>query len=180
MANNADVDHAKLSALLPRLNRFAISLTGKRSDADDLLQATVQRLLEKGAPDAGGLDKWAFRICKNIWIDGLRSQTVRIKALMRGEFAGDDCVDGERIVIGKLTFAQVRRAMAKLPVEQRAALSLIAIEGFSCADAAEALEIPIGTVMSRIARARATLSAEFRSDEIEIKATKATSKAIAK
>lgn len=150
----------ELTALLPDIRRFAYSLTGARADADDLLQATVERILQKGAPADADMKKWSYRVAKNIWIDEIRSRRVRTSAISEGKVEVNDRLDGERAVMGSITLSEVNRAMDKLPDDQRAALSLVAVEGLSYADAAEALDVPIGTVMSRISRARAAL-AEF-------------------
>lgn len=158
MSMNFDVLRQEIVECLPRLRRFAYALTGTPHDADDLLQGTVERLLEKGVPEDADVRKWAFRVCKNIWIDEIRARKVRTTAAQSGKIGGDGKVDGERIVMDRLTFAEVDKAMQALPNEQRAALALVALEGFSYAEAAEALEAPIGTIMSRIARARRALS----------------------
>ncbi len=143
--------------LLPRLRRYAYALTGARADADDLLQATVERLLNKGAPQEVNLDKWTFRVCKNIWIDEIRARNVRYLAAASGKVGGDERLDGERVIMDQIAFSEVNDAMRQLPDEQRAALSLIALEGFTYAEAAETLNAPIGTIMSRISRARKAL-----------------------
>lgn len=142
---------------LPSLRRFAYALTGARADADDLLQATVLRLLEKGAPEDADVRKWAFRVCKNIWIDDRRARAVRLQTAASGALDGATAFDGERAAIGRLALNEADRALTALPTEQRAALSLVAVEGMTYAEAAEALEVPVGTIMSRIARARAAL-----------------------
>lgn len=167
MPRTADALRQDIIEALPRLRRFAYSLTGARHDADDLLQATVERLLERGVPKDASVPKWAFRVCRNIWIDEIRSRQVRTTAAASGKVGGEEKVDGERIVMDRVTFAQVNKAMATLPDEQRAALSLVALEGCSYAEAAEILGAPIGTIMSRIARARRALSEvlDFGSDD---------------
>lgn len=154
----ADALRQEIIEHLPRLRRFAYALTGARADADDLLQATVERLLERGAPKDADLRKWSFRICKNIWIDEIRSRKVRVTAAVSGKLGGGEQVDGERIAMDKIAFAEVNEAMNALPNEQRAAISLVALEGMSYAEAAAALDAPIGTIMSRIARARKALA----------------------
>ncbi len=151
----------ELTEMLPRLRRFAYSLTGSRADADDLMQSTVERVLDRGAPADADLGKWSFRVAKNIWIDEIRSRRVRSSAVSEGRLEIEDRIDGERIVFGTIAFSEVNRAMATLPDDQRAALSLVAVEGLSYAEAAETLEVPIGTIMSRIARARAALAEIF-------------------
>lgn len=146
---------------LPKLRRFALSLAGNPPDADDLLQATVERALTRGAPE-GKLEatKWIFRICRNLWIDELRSRKVRAIATDDPEALGEPAADTETMV-SELTLREVAAAMDELPEEQRSVLSLVAVAGKTYREAAEILEVPIGTVMSRLARARAALAARF-------------------
>ncbi|MEZ5894079.1 MAG: sigma-70 family RNA polymerase sigma factor [Parvularculaceae bacterium] len=157
MPMEADALRQEILELLPRLRRYAYALTGARADADDLLQATVERLLQRGAPADADIQRWAFRICKNIWIDEIRARAVRTTAASTGKAGGETQVDGERVVMNRIAVAEVNEAMAALPDEQRAAISLVALEGMSYAEAAEVLGTPIGTIMSRIARARKAL-----------------------
>jgi len=169
MPMTADALCQEIVEILPQLRRFAYSLTGASHDGDDLLQATVERVLERGAPDDADIRKWSFRICKNIWIDEIRARKVRTNAVANGKVGGEEKVDGERIVMDKITLAQVNNAMDGLPDEQRAALSLVALEGFSYAETADILDTPIGTIMSRIARARRALSNSLDVDGMDIK-----------
>ena len=163
--------------LLPRLRRFAYSLTGTRADADDLLQATVERLLERRAPEDVDLARWSFRVCRNIWIDEIRSRKVRVNAAASGKIGGDETVDGVKTAMDKMAFSEVNQAMDRLPDEQRAALALVALEGYSYAEAAEALDAPIGTIMSRIARARAALVEALKPETIHAAAKRNPAKA---
>lgn len=165
---NADALRQEIVELLPRLRRYAYALTGARADADDLLQTTVERLLVKGVPDDAQLDKWAFRVCRNIWIDEIRARNVRVTAAASGKISGEERVDGEQAVMDKMAFAEVNEAMSALPDEQRAALSLVALEGFTYAEAADALGAPIGTIMSRIARARKALADVLRPETMAL------------
>lgn len=158
MAQSARALKKEIVATLPSLRRFAYALAGSRADADDLLQTTVMRLLEKGAPEGADLTKWAFRVCKNIWIDDRRARSVRLHAAAAGKLDGETAHDGERAAIGRIALSETERALFALPEEQRAALTLVAVEGLSYAEAASALDVPVGTIMSRIARARAALS----------------------
>lgn len=150
----------ELMAELKGLKRFCLSLTGSDADADDLLQCTVERLLERGIPDDAHTARWAYRVCKNLWIDELRSREVRTRhantVAQTGE-ARDLSPSAETQSAGERSLAAVNEALAKLPEEQRMALTLVAVEGKSYAEAAEILEVPIGTIMSRIARARKQL-----------------------
>ncbi|MEM9494536.1 MAG: RNA polymerase sigma factor [Pseudomonadota bacterium] len=160
MTVKEEVGRAVLLELLPRLKRFCLALTGREHDADDLLQMTVERLLSKGAPADADLTKWSFRVCKNIWIDEVRARKVR-SATSIDDAPEVNPVDGERTAVAHLSLNQVRSALKDLPEEQRMAISLVALEGFSYQEAAEIMGSPIGTVMSRLSRARAALAAVF-------------------
>lgn len=148
-------------AALPRLRRFAWSLTGNRHDGDDLMQATVERALERGMPEGADVTRWMFKVCRNLWIDEVRARDVRQRAARAPELAEEPTVSGETTAIGELTLREVDAAMAALPDDQRAVISLVAIEGLTYREAAEVLDVPIGTIMSRLARARAALAARF-------------------
>lgn len=147
-----------LIASLPRLRRYAYALTGDRSAADDLAQATVERALSKPAPEDANVTAWLLRICKNLWIDDLRARRVRGVRVDPEAVDLEHATDGARATEARLELAKVNAAMARLPEDQRAALSLVALEGCSYQEAADILETPIGTVMSRIARARRALA----------------------
>jgi len=125
------------------------------------MQSTVERVLERGVPDGVDLRPWMFKICKNLFIDERRAHAVRVRAATRPELADEGVVSGEDVALGELTLREVDRAMALLPDEQRLVISLVAVEGLTYREAAEVLETPIGTVMSRLARARATLAQQF-------------------
>jgi RNA polymerase sigma-70 factor (ECF subfamily) len=155
-----DFKHALLETL-PQLRRFAHSLTCNRHDGDDLMQTTVERVLERGVPAGVALRPWMFKICKNLWIDNRRAYAVRVRAATRPELADEPVVSGEDVALRELTLREVERAMALLPEEQRLVLSLVAVEGLAYREAAEVLDTPIGTVMSRLARARAALARHF-------------------
>ena len=152
--------HEDLQQILPAVRRFAYSLTGSVHDADDLLQNTVERVLTRPAPADVDLLKWAFRICRNLWIDEYRARKVRHSAVERGEL-GEEPIDGEAVILNQITLAQVDRAMSALPDEQRAVLSLVAVQGLAYREVADVLRIPLGTVMSRLARARVALAAKL-------------------
>ncbi len=148
---------AEMLAFLPRLRRFCFALTGAAHDADDLLQATVERVLQKPPPDDADLKKWMFRVCRNIWIDEIRARKVR-RADELNEEDYLPATGGEKETMDRLTLLEVNAAMAKLPDDYRAVLSLVALEGCSYKAASQALDIPVGTVMSRLARARRALA----------------------
>ena len=148
----------ELLAALPRLRRFARSLTGNRQDGDDLMQTTVERALERGWPEGIEALPWLFKVCKNLWIDELRARSVRSKAAQTRELDEEPAISGEAVALGEIGLREVERALESLPPEQRAVLALVAVEGLSYREAADVLETPIGTVMSRLARARAALA----------------------
>jgi RNA polymerase sigma-70 factor (ECF subfamily) len=147
----------ELLEILPGLRRFARALAGNPADGDDLLQSTVERLLERGLPDDAKLMPWSIRVCKNLWIDEIRARKVRRAAGEDLAMAAGQVVMGESVIMGKLALREVQIALQGLPDEQRAVLELVAVEGHSYREAAAMLETPIGTVMSRLARARGAL-----------------------
>ena len=157
MSMLSDLQREALLAELGGLRKFCISLTGTVADGDDLLQATVERVLEKGLPRDAHVAKWAYRVCKNAWIDEIRSRDVRQKYPQLVVDEDNDTPSAEQSASGERELETVSAALAELPVEQRLALTLVAIDGKTYAEAAEILDVPVGTIMSRIARARRNL-----------------------
>lgn len=152
----------QLIAMLPRLRRFARGLSGSAAEADDLVQAACERALSRQHQFHEGtrFDSWMFRIVQTIWIDQLRARDVRKEdAEAAGELVGTD--ESVRRADARLALAEVRRAVSRLPVEQRTVLLLVTVEGLSYKEAAEVARIPVGTVMSRLARARAALQGQL-------------------
>ena len=152
----------QMIALLPRLRRFAIALTGSVPDGDDLVQDTVERALRNLHHWEAGtrLDSWMFRIARNRFIDGRRVARREGKVVIDApQEAGCAAIDGEAVLLSRLTLEDLSSAMKQLPLEQREAVALVLIDGVSYREAADLLEIPIGTLTSRIARARESLAA---------------------
>jgi RNA polymerase sigma-70 factor, ECF subfamily len=151
----------QMIALLPRLRRFATALAGSRDAADDLVQGACERALRAIDTWEPGsrLDSWMFRIVRNLWIDQLRRR--KAEKVVDDPDIGSKVVgeDGRRTAESRLELADVRAAIATLPERQREVLALVCIEDLSYREAAAILEVQIGTVMSRLARARATLAA---------------------
>jgi RNA polymerase sigma factor (sigma-70 family) len=143
--------------ILPNIRRFAMSLAGNLADADDLLQSTVERLLQRGVPDDAVVLPWSLRVCRNLWIDEVRSRKVRRDLANEANGADEQVLQGEQQVHGEMMLEEIQEVLAGMSGEHRAVLELVAVEGYSYKEAAEVLEIPIGTVMSRLARARTTL-----------------------
>lgn len=148
-----------LIAVLPRLRRFCFALTGNRDDADDLCQAAIERALSKASLFRAGtrLDSWMYRIAQNLNIDAARKRATRGHEVPVETAVGVIGEDGSRKAEIRSDIERVRAAMAKLPDEQRAVLACVALDGMSYKEAANALDIPMGTVMSRLARARVAL-----------------------
>lgn len=147
-----------LTAVLPRLRRFGLALTGSMADADDLVQNTCERVLRYSHQlrEVTRLDAWLYGIMRNLWIDEIRHRKVRRHDEMD---AAMDVIgeDGQATADGRITLAAVRRAMGVLPAEQRTVLMLVCVDGLSYKEAAAVLGIPVGTVMSRLSRARQDL-----------------------
>lgn len=154
----SDEVRAQLGELLPRLRRFARVITRNVQDADDLVQASVEKALTRAAqwrPDSR-LESWMFGIMKNAWIDEIRARRRRERVHApeeAGATVGDASAEAHEIVLS------VQAAMERLPEEQRLAVALVLVEGLSYKEASEVLGIPIGTLTSRLARGREALQA---------------------
>ncbi len=152
---------ALIIELLPRLRRFARNLTRNPHDADDVVQIAIERALtrlDQWHRDAR-LDSWLFRIVRNAWIDEIRSRARR-DALFAPEEAGEAV--GVAAMDREVDRLSVEAAMARLPEEQRLAVSLVLVEGLPYKEAALVLDVPIGTLTSRLARGREALQATLQ------------------
>jgi RNA polymerase sigma-70 factor, ECF subfamily len=151
----------RMVAVLPRLRRFAYALTGNSEQADDLVQDACLRALSRIELWQPGtrLDSWMYRIAQNIWLDRLRANKVRGETVDLEATEGMAGSEGRDVTERELTLQAVAAAMGRLPPEQRATVALVCIEGASYKEAAEIAGVPVGTVMSRLARARRTLNA---------------------
>lgn len=159
-SNTADFDQ-QLLALLPRLWRFALTLAHSRPAAEELVQATCERALNRShqwRPDSH-LDRWTFSIMHSIWNNELRSRHIRKEQTFSDSEAADWVEPGH--APNKLLFYAVIHAVEALPENLRATVLLVYVEGYAYWEAAEILDIPIGTVMSRLASARLTLARQF-------------------
>lgn len=147
----------EIAALLPRLRRFGRTLARNMEDADDLVQIAVERALthtEQWRPGTR-LDSWMFRIMQNAWIDETRARERRSQTFVEEEEAGENV--GESTNDAQMDAIAVRKAVKQLGDDQRAVVGLVLVEGFSYQEAAEVLGVPVGTLTSRLARARETL-----------------------
>lgn len=144
---------------LAALRRYARSLTRNDADAEDLVQDALVRAYEKRDSFQSGrnLRVWLLSILHNAFVDGIRARTAEGARIADAHALGDDFSAPSQEHHVRL--GQIRRTFLTLPEEQRAALHLVALEGLSYAEAAAALNIPVGTLMSRLARGRAALRA---------------------
>jgi RNA polymerase sigma-70 factor (ECF subfamily) len=158
---------AEIVHLLPRLRRFCIAIGGGVDAGEDLMQATVERALARADQwrEGSRVDSWMYRIAQNINIDMARSRRTRgiqIDLDAVAERAGED---GRVTVEQRSELAAAVDAMEQLSDDQRALIALVVVDGRSYKEAAEILEIPIGSVMSRLARARQAIDARLNGEE---------------
>ncbi|MGB1034717.1 MAG: RNA polymerase sigma factor [Primorskyibacter sp.] len=149
----------ELVALLPRLRRFARTMTRSVTEADDLLQEACVRALSRAdqRDPTRPLDRWMYRIIRNLWISEMRKRTVRQG---QGGVPAEDAVELSTTDTGETQLAarQLGRTISTLPKDLSSILLLVSVEGHSYSEAAEILNIPVGTVMSRMYRARNALA----------------------
>ena len=152
--------------LLPRLRRFALTLTRHQDDGDDLVQATVERALARLSSwkEDTRLDSWMFKIMQNLWIDQTRARRTRGVQADDYDLASIAGADGRAVMDQRLTLRATLDATMALPEEQRSVLMLVVVEGLSYRDAADVLGVPVGTVMSRLSRARLALEGKVLDD----------------
>lgn len=144
----------ELEQLIPRLRRYARSLTRDETRADDLVQDTLIRAIDKLHLFEPGtnLVAWLFTIMRNIHINALRSAKWE-----REQDPADLELPVPGLQLSNLALRDLARAMGALPDDQRETVLLVAVEGLAYQDAAEIMNVPIGTVRSRLSRARSRL-----------------------
>ena len=150
-------------ALLPQLRRYSRSLTRSDSDSEDLLQDCVEKVLVHGSEWRGGSFKsWVYRIMTNLHLNTRRSLARRPSSPLdeaeglAAAAAPDDPLQRRRLM----------QALDSLPADGRAVLMLVVVEGHAYQEAAEILQVPVGTVMSRLSRARQALRERLREDNV--------------
>ncbi len=155
-----------LPAVLPRLRRFARTLVRDAADADDLAQAAIEKALARAAqwrpPPAGAttdqveaaVRSWMFGIIKNAWIDDRRAAQRRRRLFTPADDAPEAPDNAHLAQEQRLS---IEAAMLRLPEEQRLAVALVLVEGLSYSEAAQVLDIPVGTLTSRLSRGRDAL-----------------------
>jgi RNA polymerase sigma-70 factor (ECF subfamily) len=158
MSQSVAATQAQLIALLPRFRRFARTLARNPDDADDLVQLAIERALTRLDQWQPGtrLDSWMYGIIKNAWIDEVRARQRRDRVHAPEELGEHVADAASEAHIDRLS---LEAALARLPDEQRLVVALVLIEGLAYKEAAAVLDVPIGTVTSRLARGREALEA---------------------
>jgi RNA polymerase sigma-70 factor (ECF subfamily) len=167
MSDSVALLRQSLPGVLPRLRRFARTLARNAPDADDLVQTAIERALLRAAqwraPAPGATSEqieaavksWMFGITKNAWIDGIRARS-REQVVLVGDERLAEIADGAHAAMQD--GLSVAAAMQRLPEEQRLAVALVLVEGLSYQEAADVMEVPIGTLTSRLSRGREALA----------------------
>jgi len=143
--------------LLPKLRRFAVGLAGHPADGDDLCQMTIERALAHRDKwqDGTRLDSWMYRIMRNIWIDEQRARSRRMQTFVDEEAGLSVGTEGGQE--SHVELGAIDRALGTLPEDQREAVLLVMVEGFSYREAADIVGCPVGTLNSRLVRGRDAL-----------------------
>lgn len=164
MTHSGQALRKELTDLLPQLRRFAFALTGHAQDADDLVQSAVVRALsqEDASLNAERLDSWMYRIIRNLAIDQKRRVKVRGVQAPIDDMIDLAGVDGRDVVEARSDLAVMQQVFNQLSGDLRGIAMLVIINELSYREAADILDIPIGTVMSRVARARRALTDGFK------------------
>lgn len=166
-----DTIRSQIAALVSRLRRFALSVTGNRADADDLVQDTLERALRHLDQWQHGtrLDSWMFRIAQNLFIDSRRAARRKRAVFVDTDATQADAgYDGERAAEAQIVWRETCSALLTLPQDQRSAIALVLIDGMSYRDAADVLGVPIGTLTSRLARGREVLAEKILGSGAEL------------
>ena len=157
-ARGSEEVRSGLKPCLARLWRYGLVLSGSRDFAEDLVQATCVRALERADQFMPGtrLDRWLFTILHSIWLNELRARRIRLG----GGFVDPETLvapGGAEAIEANIFLGEVLREVQGLPEAQRATVFLVYVEGLTYREAADVLDVPIGTVMSRLAAARLAL-----------------------
>lgn len=161
-------DH--IVSLLPRLRRFGLSLSKDIDRADDLVQGACERALSRldQLREGSRLDSWLYRIIYTQWIDTLRRRQTRSDKLIVISREAESTSTWAESDFNLSTSIDVRSALESLPEDHRAAVMLVCVEGYSYAEAAGVLNVPAGTVASRVSRARSMMSRRLRDDKSQV------------
>lgn len=159
----------KLIELIPRMRRFAAGLSGSTDSGDDLVQAACERLLlsqTKLRPDTR-LDSWLYRVIRNLHIDAIRAQSARDRSMREVSHVAELHLAVGSDLEQQAQLDEVASAMQALSEEHCSVLMLICVEGLSYKEAADVLDIPIGTVTSRLVRARGALMKKLHDEHAD-------------
>ena len=170
--SNEDM-RAAVVGFLPRLRRFCIAIAGGVDAGDELMQATVERALARSDQWHSGsrLDSWMYRIAQNLNIDQARANRTRGIPVDIAVLADEPGTDGRLVVEQRSELDAAIAAISSLSEDQRALMALIAFDGLSYREAADILDIPIGSVMSRLARARDAIDLSLNGSDRRRKST---------
>jgi len=160
----------QLIELIPRMRRFATGLSGSTACGDDLVQTACERLLQRKdslLPDTR-LDSWMYQVIRNLHIDGIRAQSVRDRNAEEIKHVAELRPVNTDPLHNHIRLGEVNDAMQLLSEEHRSALMLICVEGLSYKEAAEVLQVPMGTVTSRLVRARKSLIEKLGGEGLEL------------
>jgi RNA polymerase sigma-70 factor, ECF subfamily len=157
----------RLDALRPRLHRLAYAWCHDAVLADDLVQDTLTKALVRGDQlrDEQALESWLFTILNNCWRDHLRARREFLDMAELEETILSESPGPEQNYASNQTTQRVRHAIAGLPLGQRQAITLVDIEECTYAEVARILDVPVGTVMSRLSRARQALKQHFMAEQ---------------
>ena len=160
----------QIVGLLPRLRRFGLSLAKDLDSADDLVQAACERALTRldQLREGSRLDSWLYRIVYTQWIDTLRRRQIRSEKLIVLSQETESMPDSSDADPYFTTTLDVRTALESLPEEHRAAVILVCVEGYGYAEAGEILNVPAGTIASRVSRARGMMSRRLLDDKGQV------------
>lgn len=153
----------RMEALRPRLHRLAYAWCHDAALADDLVQDALTKAVVRGDQlrDEQALESWLFSILNNCWRDHLRARREFVDLAELDETILSESPGPEQRYASSQTTQRVRQAIASLPLGQRQAITLVDIEECTYAQVARILDVPVGTVMSRLSRARQALKQHF-------------------
>lgn len=159
----------QLIELIPRMRRFAAGLSGSTDQGDELVQAACERLLKhkNRLREDTRLDSWLYQVIRNLHIDGIRARAVRERGLQEVRRVPELHLVTSQTMDDQIRLDEVQAAMQHLSEEHRAALMLISVEGLSYREAANVLQVPIGTVTSRLVRARKALVMLLNDEDVD-------------
>ena len=160
----------QLTELIPRMRRFACGLSGSLDSGDELVQAACERLLkhqDRLRPDTR-LDSWLYQVIRNLHLDGIRAASVRDRGAQQMRQAAELQPAQASTLDSQLALSQVQEHMARLSDDHRTVLMLVCVEGLSYKEAAEVLRVPMGTVTSRLVRARKALIEQLGEDTVKL------------